>query len=118
MALSCSFILMCVFIFSKFFKRHHFGFVWLSWEEATPAEGYDVWFLCCSLRGKVQEVKNETEFRLDEGLDLVVSHNSMKCVANLLLAVNRMKKSPTRFDKELSGDELCCMIMDSMVDGR
>lgn len=54
-------------------------------------------------------------FRLEEGLDLVVSHNqkTMKGVANLVLAVNRLKN----LQENLSDDELCGIIMDSVVDG-
>lgn len=77
-----------------------------------------MWFLLSSLPCNAQEVQDEV-LRLDEGLDLVVSRNpmTMQCVANLLLAVSRMKKSPTRFDRKLSDDELCCRLMESLVHG-
>lgn len=69
------------------------------------------------LLSNVQDVQDET-ITLTEGLDLVVSHNrkTMKGVANLVLAVNRMKMQK----QELSDDELCGVIMDSdisVVDG-
>ncbi|XP_031143807.1 interleukin-1 beta [Sander lucioperca] len=53
-------------------------------------------------------------FQLDEGLDMLVSCNrkTLQSVANLLLAVNRMKKSLTRCD---SNEELCSAIMESLV---
>ncbi|XP_049909858.1 interleukin-1 beta isoform X1 [Epinephelus moara] len=56
-------------------------------------------------------------FKLDEGLDVVVSHNprTLRSVAYLLLGVNRMQKSLTQCGRELSDDELCCAIMDSLV---
>uniref|UniRef100_A0A3B4Y7L4 Interleukin-1 beta n=1 Tax=Seriola lalandi dorsalis TaxID=1841481 RepID=A0A3B4Y7L4_SERLL len=55
---------------------------------------------------------------LDTGLNLEISCNpkTMKSVATLVMAVNRMKKSPTRSSWELRGDELCSVIMDSLVD--
>lgn len=66
----------------------------------------------------MQKVQDEI-LALSEGLDLVVSRNpmTMRCAANLLLTVSRMKKSSTHFDRELSDDKLCCVIMDSLVDG-
>eukprot|EP00064_Thunnus_orientalis_P014652 superscaffoldBa00002574_g14699 len=56
-------------------------------------------------------------FSLVEGLNLVVSHNpkTMQCVATLVLAVNRMKKSLSRCC-ELSDKQLCSEIMASVVD--
>ncbi|XP_051268391.1 interleukin-1 beta [Dicentrarchus labrax] len=68
---------------------------------------------CCL---NMTDVQDEV-FRLDEGLDLVVSHDpkTMQCVATLLLAVNRMKKPLTRCRK-LSDDELCSVIMDSLIE--
>nr|XP_046230479.1 interleukin-1 beta [Scatophagus argus] len=67
---------------------------------------------CCNMT----DVKDKI-FRLDEGLDLVLSCNpiTMQSVANLLLAVNRMKKSLRRSDRKLGDDELCYVIMDSLV---
>lgn len=58
-------------------------------------------------------------FRLEDGLDLVVSHNpmSLQCVVHLMLAVNRLKKSLPHCGKKLSDDELCCAILDSLVEG-
>ncbi|XP_036972566.1 interleukin-1 beta [Acanthopagrus latus] len=57
-------------------------------------------------------------FRLEDGLDLVVSHNpmSLQCVVHLMLAVNRLKKSLPHCGKKLSDDELCCAILDSLVE--
>ncbi|XP_035524519.1 interleukin-1 beta [Morone saxatilis] len=68
---------------------------------------------CCF---NMTDVQDEV-FRLDEGLDLVVSHDpmTMQRVATLLLAVNRMKKPLIR-GRKLSEDELCCVIMDSLLD--
>uniref|UniRef100_A0A3Q3LYR4 Interleukin-1 n=2 Tax=Mastacembelus armatus TaxID=205130 RepID=A0A3Q3LYR4_9TELE len=56
--------------------------------------------------------------KLDDGLDLVVSHNplTMQHMATLLLAVKKMKKSLTRCRQELSDEELCSAIMDSLVE--
>ncbi|XP_044190462.1 interleukin-1 beta [Thunnus albacares] len=56
-------------------------------------------------------------FSLVEGLNLVISHNpkTMQCVATLVLAVNRMKKSLSRCC-ELSDKQLCSEIMASVVD--
>ncbi|XP_078128282.1 interleukin-1 beta [Sander vitreus] len=56
-------------------------------------------------------------FQLDKGLDMLVSHNrkTLQSVANLLLAVNRMKESLTRCDSELSDEELGSAIMESLV---
>ncbi|XP_070781109.1 interleukin-1 beta [Enoplosus armatus] len=72
-------------------------------------------FEACCLDTK--EVQEET-FRLDEGLDLVVSHNpmTMQSVGTLLLAVKRMKKSLTCGGRELKNDELCSVIMDTLVE--
>ncbi|XP_023268234.1 interleukin-1 beta-like [Seriola lalandi dorsalis] len=63
------------------------------------------------------DVKKEI-INLDTGLNLEISCNpkTMKSVATLVMAVNRMKKSPTRSSWELRGDELCSVIMDSLVD--
>ncbi|KAM3599467.1 uncharacterized protein V6R79_006376 [Siganus canaliculatus] len=64
------------------------------------------------------DVKDQV-FRLDQGLDLVVSHNprNMKSVATLLLAMSRMKKAlPCSSSRKLSDDDLCSIIMDSLVD--
>ncbi|XP_044029665.1 interleukin-1 beta isoform X2 [Siniperca chuatsi] len=68
---------------------------------------------CC----RVQDGQDRI-FTLDEGLDLMVSHNpmTMQCLATLLVAINRMKKPLTRCGRQLSGDELCSTIMDSLVD--
>lgn len=67
------------------------------------------------------DVKDQV-FRLDQGLDLVVSHNprTMKSVATLLMAVTRMKSSlPFSSSRgKLSDDDLCSIIMDSLVDER
>uniref|UniRef100_A0A3B4VPG1 Interleukin-1 n=2 Tax=Seriola dumerili TaxID=41447 RepID=A0A3B4VPG1_SERDU len=63
------------------------------------------------------DVKKEI-IKLDTGLNLEISCNpkTMKSVATLLMAVNRMKKTPTHSSWELRGDELCRVIMDSLVD--
>lgn len=65
-----------------------------------------------------QDVQDEI-IRIDDGLELVVSHNTktMKDVANLVLAVNRMKKPLTHCTQELSDEELCIAIMDNVVEG-
>lgn len=72
----------------------------------------------CGFTCNVQDVHEEI-YRLDEGLDLVVSHNpkKMHCVATLLLAVGRMKKPLLDSSRELSDEEFCSVIMDSLVDG-
>ncbi|XP_059213365.1 interleukin-1 beta isoform X2 [Centropristis striata] len=56
-------------------------------------------------------------FEIDEGLSLVVSHNpkTFQSVANLLLAVNRMKNSLSHRSTELSDRELCSAIMEGLV---
>lgn len=58
-------------------------------------------------------------FRLDDGLDLMVSHNpkTMQSVAFLLLAVKRMKKSLSDCGERLSDEQLCYQILDSLVEG-
>ncbi|GAA6223656.1 interleukin-1 beta-like [Lates japonicus] len=65
----------------------------------------------------VQSVRDET-IKLEEGLELVVSHNprTMRGVATLLLAANRMKNSQTLNGQELSNSEICRAIMDSVVE--
>uniref|UniRef100_A0A3Q4N715 Interleukin-1 n=1 Tax=Neolamprologus brichardi TaxID=32507 RepID=A0A3Q4N715_NEOBR len=57
-------------------------------------------------------------FRLNEGLELMVSHNrrTMKSVALLVLGVNRMKKPLTQSDRKLSDDDVM-NIIDSVVKG-
>ncbi|XP_071322874.1 interleukin-1 beta [Trachinotus anak] len=72
---------------------------------------------CESRCFEMTDMKDEI-IKLDVGLDLVVSHNprTMKSVATVLLAVNRMKKPPTRSPWELSDNELCAVIMDSLLD--
>ncbi|XP_078144453.1 interleukin-1 beta [Centroberyx gerrardi] len=57
-------------------------------------------------------------FNLDEGVDLAVSRQpkSMQRVANLIVALNRMKKAPALCGGELSDEQLCSMIMESLVD--
>ncbi|XP_040012581.1 interleukin-1 beta [Xiphias gladius] len=69
---------------------------------------------CCFDTTNVQE----QILRLDVGLHLAVSRNpkTMQGVATLLLAVDRMKKSLTSRGRELSDDELCGAIMDSLMD--
>ncbi|KAF0038832.1 hypothetical protein F2P81_009316 [Scophthalmus maximus] len=56
--------------------------------------------------------------KLDAGLDLVVSRNpyTMKGVATLLLAANRLKGPLTREGRELRDDELCQRIVDSVIE--
>ncbi|XP_037607763.1 interleukin-1 beta [Sebastes umbrosus] len=63
------------------------------------------------------DVKDETFFRLNEGLNLVVSHDftTLRSCAYLLLAVNKMKKALTRCGRELRDEELCSAIMESLV---
>ncbi|XP_042250743.1 interleukin-1 beta [Thunnus maccoyii] len=82
--------------------------------------------LDCSSESDETEIKSlcfemtdgeDKTFSLDEGLNLVVSHNpkTMQCVATLVLAVNRMKKSLSRCC-ELSDKQLCSEIMASLVE--
>ncbi|XP_038589357.1 interleukin-1 beta [Micropterus salmoides] len=82
--------------------------------ETSPDVGDSGFESCCF---DMTEVQDEI-FKLDEGLDLVVSRNPMtvQCVANLVVAINRMKKPLTNYSRQLSGEELCSMIMDSLVD--
>ncbi|XP_062290729.1 interleukin-1 beta [Scomber scombrus] len=64
----------------------------------------------------MKDVKDEI-VRLDEGLNLVISRNrrTLKRVANLMLAVNRMKK-PQMCCHDLTDEQLCSAIMGSLVD--
>ncbi|KAE8285368.1 hypothetical protein D5F01_LYC16821 [Larimichthys crocea] len=57
-------------------------------------------------------------FTLDDGLELVVSHDpkTMQCIATLLLAVNRLKRPLTRCCREINDGELCSSIMESLVE--
>lgn len=66
----------------------------------------------------MQEVESEI-FRLNEGLELMVSHNrrTMKSVALLVLGVNRMKKPLTQSDRKLSDDDVM-NIIDNVVKGK
>ncbi|XP_067340954.1 interleukin-1 beta [Channa argus] len=59
-------------------------------------------------------------FRLEEGLDLVVSHNpkTLQRVAHLVLAVNRFKKPLNPSSWDVSSNELCRTIMDALVEER
>uniref|UniRef100_A0A3Q1GGD9 Interleukin-1 beta n=1 Tax=Acanthochromis polyacanthus TaxID=80966 RepID=A0A3Q1GGD9_9TELE len=56
--------------------------------------------------------------RLDKGLELEVSRSkrTLQGVANLVLAINRMAKPPSRCGRELSEDEFCSLIMDSVIE--
>ena len=67
----------------------------------------------------VQEVQDEF-FSIEEGLDLVVSKNpkTLRHVAILLLAANRMRRGLSCCSRGLKGEELCSAIMDSLVTGR
>ncbi|XP_042365543.1 interleukin-1 beta [Plectropomus leopardus] len=64
----------------------------------------------------MKEIKDGI-FKLDMGLDLVVSHNpkTLQSVALVLLAASRMKKSLSCPHRELRDDELCSAIMSSLV---
>lgn len=64
--------------------------------------------------GDVQEAEEKT-YRLDSGLDLVVSRSrtGLQQVANLLLATNRMKK----LSKLCSEAQICDSILDHVVQG-
>lgn len=64
----------------------------------------------------MEDVKSEI-FRLNEDLDLMVSHNrkTMQSVALLVLGVNRMKKSLNLCNRKLSDDDVV-NIMDSVVE--
>ncbi|XP_073333722.1 interleukin-1 beta [Pagrus major] len=87
-------------------------------DSSTELDDVEIESRCFSMTPcTVQDVPDET-FRLEDGLDLVVSHNpmTMQCVVTLMLAVNRLKKSLPRCGKGLSDDELCCVIMDSLVE--
>lgn len=69
---------------------------------------------CCF---DTKELQDEI-IRLDEGLELEVSRprRSLQGVANLVLAVNRMTNPPSSCGRELSDDQLCCLIMDSVME--
>nr|XP_020444411.1 interleukin-1 beta-like [Monopterus albus] len=63
------------------------------------------------------DVKDEL-IELNEGLEMVVSCNrrTMKAVARLVMAVKRMNKSLDCGRQNLSDEELCSVIMDSLVE--
>ncbi|KAK9532193.1 hypothetical protein VZT92_009591 [Zoarces viviparus] len=71
---------------------------------------------CESRCFNMPEVQEEI-IRLNEGLDLVVSHNprTLKSVTTLLMVVNRMNRSLARCGRGLSDGELCSAIMESLV---
>ncbi|XP_006797338.1 interleukin-1 beta-like [Neolamprologus brichardi] len=77
--------------------------------DCSPEEGIE------SACFDMKEVESEI-FRLNEGLELMVSHNrrTMKSVALLVLGVNRMKKPLTQSDRKLSDDDVM-NIIDSVV---
>uniref|UniRef100_A0A3P9PM55 Interleukin-1 beta n=1 Tax=Poecilia reticulata TaxID=8081 RepID=A0A3P9PM55_POERE len=68
----------------------------------------------CSLQQDV-----EREVKLSEDLNLMVTSNrmTMKSVANLVLAVNKLSKSLSLCGRDLSDVELCGAIMDCVVEG-
>ncbi|XP_030005080.1 interleukin-1 beta [Sphaeramia orbicularis] len=63
------------------------------------------------------DVEDKT-YPLDKGLDLVISYNrkTMQRVANLVVAVNRMKKSLKNCGRGLSNEQLCSEILESLVE--
>ncbi|XP_047229233.1 interleukin-1 beta [Girardinichthys multiradiatus] len=65
----------------------------------------------------MEEVKSEV-FELSDSLDLVVAHNrkTMKSMANLVLTVNKLRKSLSQCGRDLSDDQLCSAIMDCVVE--
>lgn len=68
---------------------------------------------CCF---DTKELQDEI-IKLDEGLELEISRKrTLQGVANLVMAVNRMTKPPSSCGCELSEDELCSLIMDSMME--
>ncbi|XP_070707170.1 interleukin-1 beta [Pempheris klunzingeri] len=69
---------------------------------------------CCF---DMMDVQQEI-LRLDDGLDMLVSHNpnTMSCVASLLLSVNKVKKLLNR--RQLSDQEFCSTILDVLVEER
>ncbi|XP_024659141.2 interleukin-1 beta isoform X1 [Maylandia zebra] len=77
--------------------------------DCSPEEGIE------SACFDMKEVESEI-FRLNEGLELMVSHNrrTMQSVALLVLGVNRMKKPLTQSDSKLSDDDVM-NIIDSVV---
>lgn len=66
----------------------------------------------------MQDVKSEI-FRLNEDLELMVSHNrkTMQSVALLVLGVNRMKRPLNLHTLKLSDDDVN-NIMDCVMEGR
>uniref|UniRef100_A0A3B3VPP5 Interleukin-1 beta n=1 Tax=Poecilia latipinna TaxID=48699 RepID=A0A3B3VPP5_9TELE len=68
----------------------------------------------CSLKQNV-----EREVKLSEDLNLMVTCNTitMKSVANLVLAMNKLSKSLSLCSRDLSDEELCGAIMDCVVEG-
>lgn len=69
----------------------------------------------CELMCCVQVEHNET-FTLDQEVELVISHKpqSLHCVANLVMAVTKMKRSLSRAK---SDEQMCSVIMESLVEG-
>ncbi|XP_014889083.1 interleukin-1 beta isoform X1 [Poecilia latipinna] len=60
----------------------------------------------------------EREVKLSEDLNLMVTCNTitMKSVANLVLAMNKLSKSLSLCSRDLSDEELCGAIMDCVVE--
>ncbi|MEQ2289209.1 hypothetical protein AMECASPLE_030588 [Ameca splendens] len=65
----------------------------------------------------MEDVKSEV-FELSDSLDLVVAHNrkTLKSIANLVLTVNKLRKSLSQCGRDLSDDQLCSAIMDCVVE--
>ncbi|XP_028273673.1 interleukin-1 beta [Parambassis ranga] len=82
--------------------------------DSSPRSSQDISDPCCC---DMQDIEDQT-FRLDDGLDLQISTNrrTLQGVANLVLAVNRMKPPLALCSPDLSEGELCSAIMDCVVE--
>ncbi|XP_060917213.1 interleukin-1 beta [Labrus mixtus] len=65
----------------------------------------------------MEQAAQNKPFRLEDGLELVVSDNtkSMQYAATLLLAVNRLKKPLTRCSRELCSAIFNCLVEETIV---
>ncbi|XP_054468834.1 interleukin-1 beta [Anoplopoma fimbria] len=81
----------------------------------SPTNSVEMGFESCDSLN-MTEVQ-EKIIRHDCGLERLVSHDpkTLKSVTTVLLAVNRMKWPLTHHGRELSGDELCSALMESLV---
>ncbi|KAM9307265.1 interleukin-1 beta-like isoform 1-T1 [Pholidichthys leucotaenia] len=70
---------------------------------------------CCLEKNDIKIEKEDEVIKLEEGLELIVSHNgkTMKSVSNLVLVMTKMRRL---IPPELRGDALCREIMEYVAD--